>query len=74
MMDKATVYEKVLRINQWVSWLSALLILMAQFVPVLTDTEFNIAVVLLAGTVLLSPILRRFALDEAFASLGFNDT
>jgi hypothetical protein len=72
MMDKATVYEKVHRINQWVSGMSALLILMAQFLPVLTDTEFNIAVAVLAGTVLLSPILRSIALDEAFASLGFN--
>jgi hypothetical protein len=73
MMNKAMVYEIAHSSTQWMAVLLALVILVTQFAPILSETAWNIAVYLLAGCVILTPILRRMALREAFASLGFTD-
>ncbi len=72
-MNKAIVYEVAHSSTQWIGLLLALVILLSQLVPILPETAWKIAAYLLAGCVILAPILRRIALREAFASLGFTD-
>jgi hypothetical protein len=67
---KILPFEKLHMVSKWVALVSAVLVLIMQFAPILSQVGFNVLVCMLAGSVILERILHRVALNEAFESLG----
>ncbi len=70
---KKLSFENAHRVNSWVILVTALMVLFAQFVPILSLVALNVVVCVLAGSVVLDRFLRRLALHEAFESLDMTE-